>query len=113
MSDVDDLTGARSIMESIERRWAVADQQVFIAAVILNPFYQTKPFAPLAFLNNAGIEALLAHLWRQFYCAEPPDEFYAELREYLTHEGRYTNLIPHCARAHVEANRRVSSLDIK
>jgi len=22
-----------------------ADQQVFIAAIILNPFYQTKPFA--------------------------------------------------------------------
>jgi len=34
-------------------------QQIFIAAVIVNPFYQGMPFAQLFFLNNA----VFMHFW--------------------------------------------------
>ena len=67
MTDEEDLDAVHAIMESLEEHWAVADQQIFIAAVIVNPFYQGMPFAQLFFLNNAGIHALLGHLWSCFY----------------------------------------------
>jgi len=110
MDDDDDIHGCRAVMASIERRWAVADQQIFIAAVVLNPFYQCAPFASHPFLNNAGIHTLLRHLWIRFYTSEPPDDFYSELTEYLTPSGRYINLASHCFRARSEAERKVCLL---
>lgn len=107
MTDGEDLDAAASIIESIEKRWAVAEQEVFIACVIVNPFYQTKPFTMLYQLNNAGIQALLAKLWLRFYSEEAPDEFYVELREYLNGTDRYSNLAAHCARAGFEAANKV------
>ncbi|KAH9983358.1 hypothetical protein BJV74DRAFT_777263, partial [Russula compacta] len=50
------------IINSIEQWWAKADQDIFITAVILNPFYQSTPFMPLGFLNNASICSLLSIL---------------------------------------------------
>jgi hypothetical protein len=38
MTDEEDLDAANAIMESLERRWAVADQQIFIASIILTLF---------------------------------------------------------------------------
>ena len=58
----EDLDAAAAIMESIKRHWAVADQQIFIAAVIVNPFYQGQPFAQLYFLNNAGNDCCRASI---------------------------------------------------
>jgi hypothetical protein len=79
LTDEEDLDAANAIMESLERRWAVTDQQIFIASVILNPFYQGRPFAQLYFLNNAGIHALLGHLWSHFFNTEPSQDFHTEL----------------------------------
>jgi len=110
MTDEEDLDAANAIMESLERRWAVADQQVFISSVILNPFYQGRPFARLYFLNNAGIHSLLGHLWSRFFKTEPSQDFHTELTEYLTHTGRYANLASHCARAGHEAHTKVHCL---
>lgn len=54
-TDADDVAACASIIASIEKQWAVSDQEIFVAAVLLNPFYRNTPFAPLSFLNNAGI----------------------------------------------------------
>ncbi|KZP34710.1 hypothetical protein FIBSPDRAFT_971865, partial [Athelia psychrophila] len=89
MTDEADLDASAAIMESIEKRWAVADQEVFMATVIVNPFYQTRPFALLHYFNNAGVARLLGNLWLRFYSHEAPREFYSELTAYLTHRGRY------------------------
>lgn len=110
MTDDEDLDAAAAITKSIERHWAVADQQIFIAAVIVNPFYQGRPFAQLYFLNNAGIHALLGHLWIRFYQIQAPQEFHTELTEYLTHSGRYVSLGSHCGRASAEARAKVSNI---
>ena len=110
LTDEEDLDAAAAITESLERRWAVADQQIFIAAVIVNPFYQGRPFTPLFFLNNAGIHALLSHLWTRFYQSHAPQEFHTELTEYLTHMGRYTTLGSHCGRASAKVQAKVCSL---
>jgi hypothetical protein len=109
MTDEEDLDAAAAIMESLERRWAVTDQQIFIAAVIVNPFYQGRPFAQLHFLNNAGIHSLLAHLFTRFYQVQAPQDFHTELTEYLTHTGRYVSLASHCGRARNEAHAKVDT----
>ena len=89
---ITDHQGAQVIMNSIEKCWAAADQEIFIAAVILNPFYQNSPFAPLHFLNNAGIHALLNGLWSHFYNEDPPAPFSQQIAEYLQQTGLFTNL---------------------
>ena len=51
----EDHVGCMAILNSLEKRWFVADQNVFIATVIVNPFYQTTPFAPHSrFINHWG-----------------------------------------------------------
>lgn len=108
MSDDPDDTGAcKSIIESIEKRWASTDQEIFIAAIILNPFYRNTTFAPLNFLNNAGIRALLGHLWTRFYRTQPPDDFYTQVGDYLNQRGMFENLKTEVAVARVEAERKV------
>ena len=47
MVDPEDMVGCTAIIKSIEAQWATADQEIFIAAVVLNPFYQSTPFAAL------------------------------------------------------------------
>jgi hypothetical protein len=112
MKDAEDLDGCRAIIESIERRWKKADQDVFIAAVILNPFYCTAPFAPLDFLNNAGIHALLNRLWVRFYGQgnngqQPPPDFHTHITEYLNSSGYFKNLKSQCQIIDVSAQREV------
>jgi hypothetical protein len=107
-ADMDDLEGTQPIINSIEQRWAKADQELFIASVIINPLYQSTPFAPLSFLNNAGIHALFAHLWKRFYCSDSiPDDFHPAITDYLAHKGIFLNLKATCLRVAVDAERKV------
>ncbi|KAF5385054.1 hypothetical protein D9615_001008 [Tricholomella constricta] len=96
MTDEDDASGVKAILESIEKRWAKADQEVFIAAVILNPIFQSAPFAPLSSFNNAGIHTLLEHLWIRVFRSVPPVEFYQQLKDYLAKSGMFANLESQC-----------------
>lgn len=103
---------AEAITLSIEKRWKKADQELFIAAVILNPFFRTTPFAPLPFLNNAGVHALLGGLWTRFYSQSPPPEFHGQLTEYLGGTGFFRNLHMQCGIVKVAADRAVCYLII-
>jgi hypothetical protein len=107
MTDPDDLVGCAAVIASIERRWAKADQEIFIAAIILNPFYQSAPLAPLPFLNNAGISALLRRLWQRFYVNPPPADFFIHLNDYLRGTGFFKNLQAQCQIKLVQADREV------
>lgn len=105
--DPNDTEACKSIIESIEKRWASTDQEIFIAAIILNPFYRNTTFATLNFLNNAGIRALLSHLWTRFYQTQPPDDFYTQVGDYLNQHRMFENLKTEVAVARVEAERKV------
>ncbi|KAI0363606.1 hypothetical protein BV20DRAFT_1007124, partial [Pilatotrama ljubarskyi] len=74
-----------AVVRSLETRWSKADQDVFIAAVILNPFIRTRAFctSPTLF-STAAIHALLERLWQRFYSSEPvPLTFYDTVSSYL------------------------------
>ena len=86
----EDELACNAILESLERRWAKADQDVFVAAVILNPFHKTAPFAKTSTIfSNAGVLAILSRLWTRFYKEEPPYDLFAETEDYLECKGSY------------------------
>ena len=83
---------------AIEARWRKADQEVFIVAIILNPFHKTRPFKPIQQTTLGAIYAMLDRLWRQFFsnsqgnAEAPPPELWTELNDYLHNRGRFQEL---------------------
>ncbi|KAF8975091.1 hypothetical protein BDQ17DRAFT_1441658 [Cyathus striatus] len=102
-----DTESANAIISSIEKHWEKSDQEVFIAAVILNPFYQTKPFAQHDFLTPAGLGTLFGTLWTRFYGTVPPLDLTLDLVKYLTWEHPYSNLQAQCDLEEYRANSAV------
>ena len=95
--DPGDYAGCTTIIDSIEKCWAKADQDVFIAAVILNPFFKCGPFSSEArSWSEASILALLQRLYKRFFSfTEREDELevnlntlYSNVGEYLASEGQ-------------------------
>src|SRR5882762_3132948 len=107
MADPEDVVDCTAIIESIEACWATADQEIFIAPMILNPFYKSSPFAPLQFMTNAGIQSMLSHLWWHFYQTKPPPELYQQITGYLHNIGIFSDLKSACDIAQVVASREM------
>ena len=73
------IPGCTAILDSIKKWWAKADQDVFIAAVILNPFIKTSAFCPsLPFLMRAGVLAPFRRLYECFFSITETAEELAE-----------------------------------
>ena len=96
LEDDKDRPGATAIINSIEKQWAAADQEVFIAAVVLNLFFTTIPFTNHISLTNAGIHILLEHLWLHFLggknAAVAPLELDTQIADYLMRTGVWVDL---------------------
>jgi len=54
VGDDNDLEARNAVLESAKHRWAQVDQEVFIAAVILNPLYKDKPFNNIPLTTRAN-----------------------------------------------------------
>lgn len=98
------------MQQSLETRWKKADQDIFIAAVILNPLYRLKAFAPLPALTRAGVTILIERLWQRFYPGQTANDLLQELRDYLDDKGRYSGLTLYVNTACEEAERKVHQL---
>ena len=85
----EDVAACNAILDSLEKQWAKADQDVFIAAVILNPLHKVAPFTKIISFSSAGIYTLLSRLWTRFYHEQPPSGLLAEMRDYFDNKGRY------------------------
>jgi hypothetical protein len=81
--DSADHAGCTAIIDSIEKRWAKADQEVFIAAVFLNPFFKIEPFSSkLRLWSQASIFSLLKRLYKRFFSVvERADELEESLHQ--------------------------------
>ncbi|KAG0693377.1 hypothetical protein DFH29DRAFT_985488 [Suillus ampliporus] len=62
-SSVEENSMIQAIIDSLEKPWSKCDQDVFLAAVVLNPLYRIKPFACLHKFTNAGLMTLFVKLW--------------------------------------------------
>lgn len=87
-----DPIGRDAIIKSVELRWSKSDQEVFIAAVLANPFYRTSPFAPLPVFSKAHIRVLFTKLYRRFFQVEPPTEFIEHAYDFLDGTGFFRGL---------------------
>lgn len=82
-----------AILSSLEKRWAKADQEVFIAAVLVNPLFRASPFRRLDFLNRSGIRALFTRLWKRFYpSSEAAFEFSNPIFNFIDGDGFFIEL---------------------
>ncbi|KIK52705.1 hypothetical protein GYMLUDRAFT_64073 [Collybiopsis luxurians FD-317 M1] len=91
--NVTDCCGCDAIIASIESRWQKADQELFVAAVLLNPVYQNLPFSWISAFNLAGIQNLLMQIWDCFFPAERLNlEFLNHLDDYFHNQGFFAHL---------------------
>ncbi|KAH9023573.1 hypothetical protein EDB83DRAFT_2527307 [Lactarius deliciosus] len=89
--DPDNAIGCTAILDSIEKWWAKADQDIFIAAVLLNLFVKTAPFSlQVSFLTRAGMFTLLKRLYQRFFSiTESPDQLAANINTLFTDVQNY------------------------
>ena len=86
INEGDDSAGLMATLNSIESRWAKCDQDIFIAAIILNPIYKTVPFANLLILNLAGILPFSVVFGNNFMAWHPLQHFAQNSKTTLTIE---------------------------
>lgn len=107
MTAPEDRIGCSAILDSLEKHWLAADQNVFIATVIINPFYRTAPFAAHPRFMNARIKALLASLYFRFFKTHAPNDFYTEVHDFLMGSSQYSELKATCDRHIYSLNHEV------
>ncbi|KIK97057.1 hypothetical protein PAXRUDRAFT_767640 [Paxillus rubicundulus Ve08.2h10] len=107
MLEPEDVGAVVAIIGSIEWRWEKCDQEIFIAAIVLNLFYKTTPFSHIPELNNTNICTLLECLYAHFFQYEPPSEFDNQLSHYLQDTGEFQNLNVRCRQAEASTNLKV------
>ncbi|TFK24427.1 hypothetical protein FA15DRAFT_592446 [Coprinopsis marcescibilis] len=88
----EDIAACERVINSIEKCWAKADQAIFIAAVILNPFYPFTIFQGANFLSMAGTIKLFQDLWTRFFREDPPTELDLEVMDFISGTGVYQQL---------------------
>ena len=107
---VDEIEIRETMLHAIESRWNRADQDVFIACVILNPFHKTEPLTTHPSLTNAGVYALLVRLWKRFYKATPPYELHTNLCDYFAETGPYVGMTETLNAIRLDCTEHVSNL---
>ena len=96
MKDPANITGCTAIIDSIEKQWVKVDQDVFIVAIILNPFIKISAFAPqVHFLMHTGVLVIPKCLYHHFFShletadnlAENTWQLFSNLDYYLVGKG--------------------------
>lgn len=109
LTDPEGIPVRDALLKSIEQRWEKADQDVFIAAVFLNPFLKTAPFRRNPRLISMGsIHNLFKRLWLRFYSTPAPEELYDDMQEYFECREAYDDLNATCMTMKATAASKVS-----
>lgn len=88
-----DQVACNAILGSLEKRWANADQAVFIAAVILNPFFKHTPFTLIPLFQPTNIYNLFLVLWGRFFPGRiAPVALFQNVLDYLRGTGEFATL---------------------
>lgn len=82
------------IIDSLETRWSRADQELFIASVLINPFYRSAPFTEHHAFTYAGQRSLFSRLWMRFNnsASPPPSEFLSQVDDFIRSSDIYSEL---------------------
>ncbi|EJD34657.1 hypothetical protein AURDEDRAFT_41180, partial [Auricularia subglabra TFB-10046 SS5] len=83
---------ADAVLRSLEKRWAAADQDIFLLALVLNPYVRLSCFSLRSpFRTPGNICAMAEAAFTRFYGMEPGVEFGDELVSYLTKKGTWSD----------------------
>ncbi|KAJ6609763.1 hypothetical protein B0H10DRAFT_1954394 [Mycena sp. CBHHK59/15] len=106
-------SGVRAVLDSLEKRWKNAgrEQEVFIAAVLLNPYFKNSPFSHLPILNRAGIDLTFERLWSRFFKQPAPPDLRKNSREYFDGTGFFAGLQSYCT-SEIERRRANQNIDL-
>lgn len=75
----------RTVHESLEKRWAKADQDVFIAALLLNPYIRGRCFANgSSFLTPAGLYGIVKRVYERVMRVVAELELHQAFRDYMS-----------------------------
>ena len=90
----DDPIARDAIINSLEKRWSKADQELFIASVLINPFYRSAPFTEHHTFSYAGQRSLFSRLWMRFNnsTSPPPPEFLSQADDFIRGSATYAEL---------------------
>jgi hypothetical protein len=89
-ADEDDDHPITTIINSIEKRWSKADQDLFVACVFLNPFIKISLFNP-QMMTLAILLGIRCRLYtRVFSVNDCPREFMTEIFNYAHNKGIYS-----------------------
>lgn len=84
-----DVTIRDKILGSLEKRWAAADQDIFILAIFLNPYIRRCCFSTAA-LSHADIYDMAEHVYRRVFEEDPGLDFLRAFMDYYNEEGEYS-----------------------
>jgi hypothetical protein len=78
------------IQGSLEKRWAKADQDVFILAVFLNPYIRRRAFSRVA-LTHAKIYEIAARLLTRIFNQQPDLDFLKAFEDYFSDTANFSS----------------------
>jgi len=86
---LDPVMGTR-ILESLEKRWSAADQDVFIIAVLFNPYIRHQCFSRKA-LSHADLYDMAERVYKRVFQEDPDVAFLQAFTDYYNAEGEYSH----------------------
>jgi hypothetical protein len=78
------------ILGSLEKRWAAADQDVFILSVVFNPWIRTCAFNCEA-LTRMQLIFMADRVFKRLFEMEPDFRFMSQFTNYCDKAGAYSN----------------------
>jgi hypothetical protein len=80
-----------TVHDSLEKRWAKADQEVFIAALLLNPYIRGRCLAGgSSFLTPAGLYGIIKRVYERAMRATAELELHQAFRDYMSHANEFS-----------------------
>lgn len=84
-----------AVIQSLEKRWGTADQDTFIAAIILNPFIGRQQLCFNSLLENwkqSGLYCTIARVYQRVFEEDtPPIELFEDFNLYKRSEGDFSD----------------------
>ncbi len=79
------------VKASLEKRWAAADQDVFIAGVVMNPYIRNSCFSgKVQELTPIGLFTIIKRVCERVLRVETNNDFYAAFMDYLEDEREFS-----------------------
>lgn len=84
-----DLDVRDAIVSSLEKRWKAADQEIFILAVVFNPYIRNTGFCD-AYLSRAELLQMCTRAFKRFFRRDATMDFWRACQRYLNSEERFS-----------------------